>query len=1448
MPTAKDKGGSASHRHQPASEYNDATLAQKREYWRTKKREQRARLSERRGRPSQDSRGKKILHLNTTAVVNSTLSGILAAPSSPVQSNDESYKTPNVSPASHSANAVGEGSFETPESQKPKWFHTMKLDKVLPQFPASCSISAKAARGDAVKCRAARGAVNRAITSPTPSGTQLDSSSSVPPVRVTRITNGSSAQTTPHTRVSMQGTSVLNLQHRQHVASRSQPRLSPTNLTMGRILVSSPCGPISIKTEGKEENTTPQSGTKSSLVTTQRAKGVGNSQPSIESEEERAAKRREHWRIKKREQRAKLAAQIAKARDRTQATEMMVQRQMAQRTGIMGPRQNLPSQSFSRRAGPTQAKATFRPAKKRNDKLKIAAASLTTVNLQIKVQNPHETRTSPTAISRRKSGETLRRFPSYAHLSNVTRGIVRCKTPRQRLIEAQRNLMIQRNMRCKSPLLASVFGTRNMPRIDPNDTPEQIIEKRREYWRIKKREQRAKLSMEVRDRLKERDSLMRRVKRYQNILEEMRKARALTQSAGRTLTHASETIGGFIKEDGTVTIKIPQVSTCHDTAAHQSEEELHVQSSSNTHVTQPQHPPYTSRRGVTPVTINQPFCPAQVKVSFPLSGKSVINLPKLLSARPRTPRDNSNSHSSPAQAVGQLTLTHPQKAISGGSSAGSSCVMKMAVSSSAAPLALSLDPALTQEERMAKKREYWRIKKREQRAARAGRLKQGVLQMRANAALQRRRAQKQVALNSAPQNKRLSNLKGNTQPPPDNSVPVTPNANEIKQETETVPAVDLNSQPEQAICPDIKRPNSLPLPSAPQPESDPALAADSQATTLRAVASMKKLLEESLSTVRDCQSPQTDMKMETTEEASERELKPNLPQLIFEEDEVAPLAANLTLQIKSWPPDTGALAHSRSPGPHLKNSPQISETPPPIPTSSDAPMLPTSEHASQTSPTFTLNPSKEDPDGPSSPHRTQRLLTRKEGHEGCCSPEPPELHQPPIDELHPQQEPGDQQCETQEQFENGMSPAARRYHSVWTEQVGLTSLQRKREYWKLMKRQQRARSKARQKERQGGLCSRLTQAQGFGVFNNVKRGNPHVKPALRSRSSIVSLPAVSSFPALSPTTCRAERSPHTAQVKLPVLSVSCSPGSEQNNIDVGPSHIMSDCLDASENPQQAVPRSQMPMSSSSDVDSAPRLPTLTPPDNPLSSINLQTIEPHVETSDPTLSAIKITSQLHSPSHSMHSPYKLVPVSTMAPPKPIPGESQEDFLRRKREYWRIKKKEQRARKAIQDKGAPTKRAAHWRPILPAQDPPTQDSGQWLSSSDESEHLMSTSVDTDQESFQFPNYPAPVEDDPELLYTDYENHSGEEGSISDSVWRYRYLMDYDPLNQLLVCMVCGELQYSHSLEGVRAHIEDAHPDTLTLEAGERQRILEAWDEQVSRRERFFTSQLQQQSGTS
>ncbi|XP_026155004.1 uncharacterized protein LOC113125638 [Mastacembelus armatus] len=1450
MPTAKGKGGSASHRYRPASEYDDATLAQKREYWRTKKREQRARLSEQRAKPRQGS-------LNAPPVVNSSLSGSFAVPL--FQSNDESHRTANVS-ASQSGNTVGDSSLDVSERHKEKWFQTMKLNKVL---PASCTTSAKTAGGNTVtvKCLKQSGAVNRAVTSPTRSGNQLASntSSSVPPVRVTGITNGSSTKTTSQPCVSMQGISVPKMQHKAHVPLSTQPKRLPTNVTTGIILVASPCGSISVKTEGKSANNTPLIEKKNALVTKQRAQGVSNSQLSLMSEEEKAAKRREHWRIKKREQRARLAAQLDKAK----RTVMTVQMQTAQKIGLLGDTnlQHLPSHSFFRGAEqkqcPTQVKTSFTSTKRENDKLQSGAAGLASINqeaLQIKVQNRHgntfQTQTTQAAITSdnicgKKPGAPQRKFPSFVHLSNITRGIARCKTPRQRFIEAQKNLMNQRNIRCKSLLLASVFGTRHIPRINASDTPEEVIAKRREYWRIKKREQRAKLSMEVKARLKEKDSLMRRVKRYQKILEDMRKARALTQSPGNTLNHASEAIGGFIKEDGTVTINIPQGVTDHTTAAQKSKEERHV-GSTTIPIIQPQHHPNRKKRCIR---INQPLPPlhpAQVKVSFPLAGQSANKPPRLLSIRPRAQNESTTAPNSQTiqtiQTIGQLTLTHPQTAISGGSVAGSNlggCVMKMAVSSTASSLsAFSLDAELTEEERMAKKREYWRIKKREQRAARAARLKQGVLQARANVALQRRKVQKQVALGTVALSRRLTNHAGNTQPPPNNSVPVMLHAKEIKQESEYMPAVDLNSKPEQAICHNIKPPASPPSPPEPQPESDPSLNTDSQATTLLAVASMKKLLEESLSTVTE-----TNIKIETKEEPLEEQIKPNSPQLFLRKDELAPVAADLMLHIKSWQTDDDSLAPAGSPSPHFKDSPQITEIHSPL--HSDVALNSTCDHSSQTTSNFIVNPSVEASDNPSSPFRTLSLCAKKAGHQNCSSPEPPKLHHLPLDQVLPQQQDCEKLCQTQEQCHSNLPPT-QRHCSVVTEQSGLTSLQRKREYWKLMKRQQRARSKARHKETQGEwrslLSSRNIQAPHSVTVSTGKSVNPLENLSLQAKSSVVSLNAVTSIP----TTCNVQ-SLDNFQVKLPITSVYSSPRSEQSN--TGPLQIVSDYHRTTEGQHQAMPALRKWMSRSTDVDLSTSLPALKPPDNPLSSINLQPIEPPVEAPNSALNPIKIPcASLQSPTHIIQSPLKLAPVSTMVPPKPIPGEPEEDFQRRKREYWRIKKKEQRARKAICDKAiTPTRTSNILRPILPAHDLETQDCGQWVNSAEESQHLISTSVETDLGSFPYPNYTAPLEDESELLFPDYGHNGGEDGQVTDAMWRNHYLMDYDPLNQLLVCMVCGELQYSHSLEGVRAHIDEAHPHTLSLEPGERQQILEAWDEQVSQRERFFTSQLQQHSGS-
>lgn len=120
-----------------------------------------------------------------------------------------------------------------------------------------------------------------------------------------------------------------------------------------------------------------------------------------------------------------------------------------------------------------------------------------------------------------------------------------------------------------------------------------------------------------------------------------------------------------------------------------------------------------------------------------------------------------------------------------------------------------------------------------------------------------------------------------------------------------------------------------------------------------------------------------------------------------------------------------------------------------------------------------------------------------------------------------------------------------------------------------------------------------------------------------------------------------------------------------------------------------------------DIDNAFCLPILEPPANPLCRINLQPTEPPQALDYAPVSAEIPCAQFHTTAHM--KPGDPVPLSAMVPPKRIPGECEEDFLRRKREYWRIKKKEQRAKKAIQDKGLPLNRAST---DLPSQNIQTQ----------------------------------------------------------------------------------------------------------------------------------------------
>lgn len=134
------------------------------------------------------------------------------------------------------------------------------------------------------------------------------------------------------------------------------------------------------------------------------------------------------------------------------------------------------------------------------------------------------------------------------------------------------------------------------------------------------------------------------------------------------------------------------------------------------------------------------------------------------------------------------------------------------------------------------------------------------------------------------------------------------------------------------------------------------------------------------------------------------------------------------------------------------------------------------------------------------------------------------------------------------------------------------------------------------------------------------------------------------------------------------------------------------------------PQPHVHSQTSTSTDSASFLLALKPPDNPLFSINLQPIEPTGQTPNPSLGLIKIPRVQNQ---------KLTPEgpegpSNLVPPKLVPGDCEEDFLRRRREYWRLKKKEQRAKKATREKVGGQRRTspASWRSTLPTQDVPAQ----------------------------------------------------------------------------------------------------------------------------------------------
>lgn len=777
----------------------------------------------------------------------------------------------------------------------------------------------------------------------------------------------SQATSQPHL---VQGASVAKVQRMAQISFRIQPKHLSTNENAGMIHIS-PEAPVFAQPEDREINATLQTGTKCALITTQRAKGVDKSQPLLEAEE-RAARRREHWRIKKREQRAKLAARL-KRREVTPGAAL--QRQTAQQIGladgtglqVLKPKPLLRAGGFKRRP---------------DDKLQLVAEGLAPVYSQpgrIKAEKPNgeSTTQAPIAsdVSLRKKGASQRKLPPYADLSNVSSGVAPYRTSRQRFAEAQKNLMSQRNTRRRTALHRSVSKT------EPGSAYEQIIAKQREYWRLKKREQRAKLSFKGKVRLKENYSRM--IKLHQHLQED--KARL-----GNACIAVPETIGGFIKEDGTVSVNIPGQNTDACKEEHRVWSEASFQKTA--------HQSDASWRSIAPVRGNHtppPPRPPQVKVT--------VKRPQCrLSARAANePKRTEVFHlHSAAQTIGTFII-NPLTPQNRGLKLGG-CVLKMAVSNGA-PLAPAVDAELTEKERIARKREYWRLKKREQRAVCAARGKHSSLQMRTVS--EEKNAPEQLALNGKP---------CESQNFPDDSTQEMPNGSQIKEESESF---GRYSQLLKATSDSVKLPTLHP---ASKPEADLALDPD------------KPTFQEELPEIVN-----SEIKTEPGD-GLQPEVRPDFTVMVFEEKE------------------------SFAQG-HLKGESESSAPLSPFPSSCEQDPNPfcegwignSTDVANGTEPFV----------GPSSEDKEQSILDKNASHHENPSPEPLKLHQLPFDSL-PRR-----QCQEDQRQEANLCQirpsSAQRYCRAQTKQSGLTDLLKQREYWKLMKRQQRARLKARKSAPRG---------------------------------------------------------------------------------------------------------------------------------------------------------------------------------------------------------------------------------------------------------------------------------------------------------------------------------------------------------------------------------------------
>ncbi|XP_016330284.1 uncharacterized protein LOC107679280 isoform X2 [Sinocyclocheilus anshuiensis] len=1099
---------SSKRRYQPAAGFDDATLARKREYWRSKKREQRARKS---------STKKKIGNENLELCM-SVVSEASNDPS--LHYHDVSFKQEDADAPKNSFSSglsVSESNITVVPCQKDSWFQQTKLNHVLPQLPETSTNSLEGVMGNK-KIKSSDTGSSK--TNATTVESVCPTVHSVPTTCIELHPNSAHAQKTKTGMLSLNG-KQLAASPQSHVSivlpvHRNQNK--PQNSL--RPLTSLECKVHEIQSFVHS----PITKRRTCAFASEHNKGV------TMTEEEMVAKRRENWRIKKREQRSKHAAKLARDQE-----------------GCLGQGQPL-SVGIMHASSPANSKALS------GISLNSNLVSLNQQSLGAKFDGSQITQLHVQGTK-----------PNHASLSC---GILQSSSSKSK--SKMQKFAHTQMRRCQNQMRKSALGTSKVV------SPEDRHARQKEYWRIKKREQRARLSRVLKTRLKERDALKHRRRHYHNSFNQ---ACGVQVSKASAFAVYSDTIGGFIKEDGTVTVSISKTSPEASLPASQD--------------------------------ISNVKCIGKVKL------KVQVNSPLYSDDQPAT-----KLGSAPCNISSNCINAHQnslKSRLTRGEVMGSMTVTIQSETS-------------TEEDRVAHLREYWRIKKREQRASRAARLENVLLRSKISVLKQREQNKKSNQRHSITSSIATKVCDSSTSAP----IPI--------KEEHVYPTIQaVFSIPEIAPCISVKDSKPSPCPSL-ESHIEPPVAVDHYATTLQA--SMKKLLEESVYTPEENNAKEMHVKCEN-------ESLPLTKDDLLTSEDAKPslnLQQNVSLEC-DFSEDTSLK--------DIKLSPQAS-------TFED-----TSHYKS---------------------HNVCQVATDRSRAISPVALQP--------------------QCRKTQKFsDDGADPKQSCPSQALQEQQLSESdeLQRKREYWRLKKRQQRARKANKD-------------ATKHAVLYNLAQTPP------KKTQSTTLMQAMSQ----DTSTCR--------PIPIQKKTSKCTKPSGPQPQPTDKSRTNRSQIVATANPQQ----------------------------------------------DP-----------------------------------------EEVICRRRMQWRIKKQEQRARKAACER---TLRQM----MIPLQGQDAQSQNftslcsavvQSITSQDQLGYLAE------------PCQPALKEE------SSFAPNHATEGPLSQAEWRNVYLMDFDPDNPLLVCMVCGEQQYSVSVEGVKAHIEEVHPDTLSLGDLEHQGILDSWDKQVAIREHFITHQLQQ-----